>query len=68
MNLSARPDLVHRAKALGINVSDVLEEALTRAIADAEREAWLAENAAAIAEYNARIEERGMFSDDWRRF
>ena len=68
MNLSVRPDLVRRAKALGINVSNLLEEALTRAIADAEQKAWLAENADAIADYNAQIEQRGVFSDDWRRF
>ena len=68
INLSVRPDLIHRAKALGLNMSDLLEGALTRAIAEAERDRWLAENADAIAEYNARIQARGVFSDDWRRF
>jgi antitoxin CcdA len=68
INLSVRTDLILRARTLGINVSEVLEGALLRAVAAAEREAWLAENADAIADYNARIEERGVFSDDWRRF
>jgi antitoxin CcdA len=68
IDLSVRPDLVRRAKALGLNMSDLLEGALTRAIVEAERDRWLAENADAIEEYNSRVEERGMFSDVWRRF
>jgi antitoxin CcdA len=67
-NLSVRSDLVGRAKELKINISEVLEEALQRAIRNVEREAWLESNQAAIESYNARVEERGVFSDDWRKF
>lgn len=67
-NLSLRADLVRRAKALGINLSEVLDAALSRAIAEADRAAWLAENQEAIESYNARVREHGVFSDDWRRF
>jgi antitoxin CcdA len=67
-NLSLRADLVARAKALGMNLSSVVEQALEAAIRDAERHAWLAANEDAIADYNARVEERGVFSDAWRRF
>lgn len=67
-NLSVQSDLVARAKELKINISEVLEEALQRAIRDVEREAWLESNQAAIESYNARVEERGVFSDDWRKF
>jgi antitoxin CcdA len=67
-NLSVRPDLVRRAKALGVNLSELLEAALTRAIAEKERSMWLAENEQAIDEYNAQVAKRGVFSDDWRRF
>lgn len=67
-NVSLRSDLARRAKELGINLSELLEAALSESIKAAEREAWLAENRDAIDEYNARVAERGVFSDDWRRF
>jgi antitoxin CcdA len=67
-NLSLRADLVRRARELKINLSAVLEAALEQAVRAAEREAWLAENTEAIADYNARVAKRGVFSDDWRRF
>jgi antitoxin CcdA len=67
-NLSVRADLVKRAKALELNLSQVLEGALEEAIRRAEREAWLAENRDAIDEYNQRVAARGVFSDRWRRF
>lgn len=67
-NLSADARLIRRAKPLGINLSRVFEDALELAIAERERELWLAENQDAIGEYNARVAERGVFSDGWRRF
>jgi antitoxin CcdA len=67
-NLSLRADLVERARELNLNLSVVVEAALEHAVREAERAAWLAENAGAIDEYNARVAERGVFSDDWRRF
>jgi antitoxin CcdA len=67
-NLSVRADLVRRARALKLNLSNVLETALEQAIRDAERDAWLASNVDAISDYNAQVEKRGVFSDDWRRF
>jgi antitoxin CcdA len=67
-NLSVRVDLVRRAKSLKVNLSEVFEGALEQALQEREREAWLAENRDAIRAYNAEVEERGVFSDDWRRF
>lgn len=67
-NLSIRTDLVRRARELGINISELVDEALERAIRTAERDAWHAENRDAIDAYNTRIAEHGTFSDDWRRF
>jgi antitoxin CcdA len=67
-NLSLRSDLVRRAKALGLNLSDVVDAMLEEAVRAAEREAWLRENRRAIDEYNALVERRGVFSDKWRRF
>jgi len=67
-NLSLRADLARRARSLGINLSELLEVALSHAIAEADRKAWLAENQEAIESYNTRVREHGVFSDDWRRF
>jgi antitoxin CcdA len=67
-NLSVRADLVRRAKALKLNLSELLETALEKAIRDIDRQAWLAKNADAIRDYNTHVEKRGVFSDDWRRF
>jgi post-segregation antitoxin (ccd killing protein) len=39
----------------------------TGALSEAQRE-WLALNGAEITAYNALVEERGVFSDEWRRF
>ena len=67
-NLSLRTDLVRRAKQLGLNLSEVVDQALEEAISAAENKAWLDENREAIAEYNALVVKRGVFSDGRRRF
>ena len=67
-NLSLRADLVERARALGVNLSEAVDAALEDVIRRADREAWLAENEAAIAAYNDLVEQRGVFSDEWRKF
>lgn len=67
-NLSVREDYVRRARALKLNLSELLETALETAIRDAEREAWLKENEEAMAEYNAQVSVHGVFSDGLRRF
>jgi len=67
-NLSVRADLVRAARALGLNLSEVLEAALEQAVRDRARDAWQAENQDAIDGYNARVERHGGFSDAWRKF
>jgi antitoxin CcdA len=67
-NLSVRPELVARAKQLGLNLSEVLEAGLTAAIAAAERAQWLAENEEAFDAYNRHVERHGLWSDGLRRF
>ena len=67
-NMSINSDLLRRARAHKINLSRTLEERLTEILRHEEREAWLAENATAIEEYNARIEKNGVFSDGLRSF
>jgi len=67
-NLSVRTDLVRQARALRLNLSDLLERALERALAERRPETWLEENREAIESYNAHVARHGVFSDGWRRF
>jgi len=67
-NVTLPAALVVRAKELGLNLSGLLEEAVTRAIRDAERARWLEENEAAIQYANEHAEKHGLFSDRWRKF
>ncbi len=67
-NLSVRSDLVRDARALHLNISEIVEKALEQALAEHRRAAWLAENRESIDKYNARAEKHGVFSDAWRRF
>ena len=66
INLSLDVDLVEKARAYGVNVSAVAEDALRARIGREEARAWLDENRAAIAAQNAWIAERGLFSDEFR--
>jgi len=67
-NLSLRVDLVGRAKALRLNLSEVVENALEKAIVDAEQARWLEDNELAIQQYNAFVEKHGLFGDEFRAF
>lgn len=67
-NLSVRSDLVRKARAFKLNLSEVLEKALEDAFRERARRTWLQENEAAIDDYNEQVEKRGVFSDGWRRF
>jgi antitoxin CcdA len=67
-NLSLRSDLVQRARALGLNLSEVVQSALEKAIREAEQARWLAENKEAIEQYNAFVEKNGYFGEEFREF
>jgi antitoxin CcdA len=62
--LSCSTDLVRRAKALDLDVSRIIERALENAITSAERARGLEDNRAAIAEYNAFVEDHGYLGAD----
>lgn len=68
VNVKAPADLVADAKAHGINLSSVFEEALDQAVRKARLAKWQEENAQAFAAYDRRIEENGVFSSGKRRF
>lgn len=67
-NLSVNGDLLDKARALRINLSATLEQALAEALVAARREQWLAENRAAMGVYNDHVEADGVFSDGLRSF
>ena len=68
VNVSVNADLAAKAKALGVNLSEALETRLAELVAAAERQKWLAENAAAIEAYNERVAEGAILSDLERPF
>jgi antitoxin CcdA len=67
-NLTIDPVLVSEGKAAGLNLSKIAEDAIRSALRLTQQEQWLKENADAIAAYNRRVEERGMFNEGLRQF
>jgi len=67
-NLSLRTDLLEEARALGINLSQTLEAALTAEVKKYKEKQWLEDNRAGIEAYNRYIEQHGLFSDRFRTF
>lgn len=62
VNLSIDEDLLAAARAQGLNLSAILERALSKEQA----RLWLAENSAAIEAYNEDIRQNGVWSDGMR--
>jgi len=67
-NLTVNSDLLNQAKDLKMNISSVLESALIESIKKAKKEVWINENKTAMKEYNEKIKEYGLFSDEIRTF
>ena len=67
-NLSLNSDLLKRSRALNINLSATLEQALKAKLAETEAEKWRRNNKNAIQAYNEFVEEHGCFSDEFREF
>ena len=67
-NLSVNSDLLEKSRALKINLSATLEQALTHQLNQAEAKRWTKENKSAIRAYNAFVEENGCFGDEFRTF
>lgn len=68
VNLTLNADLLKLSKDLGLNLSGLAEEAISKAVRLRLAEAWLTENADAIQTYNSRVESQGVFSDGLRSF
>ncbi len=67
-NVSARPELVDEAKSLGINLSEVFENALEVSVQEARRRQWGEENKEAFADYDRFVAANGVFSKGKRLF
>lgn len=67
-NLSLNSDLLAKTRALSINLSATLEQALQQKLKEAEARKWTVENKQAIASYNSFVEENGCFGDEFREF
>lgn len=67
-NLSVNSDLLNKTRALDINWSAALEQALVQALRQRQQEQWVKENRAAIAACNPEMEAHGAFGDTLRSF
>ena len=67
-NLTINEYLVRTAKEMGLNLSEIAEEALATAVRERARKHWEEENAEALEVHRRRVEEHGTFGDLARRF
>ena len=67
-NLSVNSDLLSKSKALNINLSATLEQALKEKLAQTQAQQWKKSNKRAIKSYNSFVEDNGLFSDEHRVF
>jgi antitoxin CcdA len=63
INLAVRADLAEAARAAGVNLSALLEQALIEELRVLRCSAWQLQNARAIEAYNAEIDGHGVFTD-----
>lgn len=68
INLSLNSAVLDLAREMGLNISQVVDELLLAEVEKRYRERWQEENAEAIAQYNARIEREGTFSQRIQRW
>jgi antitoxin CcdA len=67
-NLSVNSDLLRKSRALDINLSATLEQALQAKLAKLGADEWLSENKKAIKTYNDFVEEHGSFGEEYKEF
>jgi antitoxin CcdA len=63
-----RADILERARAAGLNLSQLAEDAIIQRLRESEWQRWRQENAEAIKAYNERIERDGPWNKDLLRF
>ncbi len=68
VNVTLDADLIARARALNVDLSQAAEAGLRDLIVDLEAQRWAADHREAIARFNARIAETGPAGDEYRRY
>jgi antitoxin CcdA len=68
VNVSVSRKLLADARALDINLSATLEDALAERVRQLRRESWTSRNRKAIEAYNEEVATAGSFGDAVRRF
>jgi antitoxin CcdA len=68
VNLSIDAELLAKAKAARLNLSALLEEALSEQVRAEQEKRWRQENKAVIEAANGFAEEHGVFGEDYRSF
>lgn len=67
-NLSINSDLLVKSRAMKINLSATLEQALSQELAKREAQKWKEQHKIGIKAYNEFVEERGCFGDEYKNF
>lgn len=67
-NVSIDKNLLDLAKSHNIVISALLEKAIKYELRKREQELWIKENSSNLKNYNKRVAETGVFSDDLRSF
>jgi antitoxin CcdA len=68
VNLTLDREVAAEARALGLNMSRLAEEAISRAARVERNRRWQEENRAAIVAYNAFIDRHGVPFSEYRKF
>jgi antitoxin CcdA len=68
LNVTVDAALLEAAKAQGFNLSALMEDSIAKLLKAERVKAWRENNKEAIAQYNAMIEEEGIWSDGFRQF
>ena len=67
-NVTVNEDLLAKARDLGVNLSQTLEDGLKARVSEERRKRWLEDNKAAFAACNDHFEKYGLWSDGFRMF
>ncbi|MGB0955924.1 MAG: type II toxin-antitoxin system CcdA family antitoxin [Panacagrimonas sp.] len=68
INLSLSAQTIDEAKQLGMNISSVADELLAKAIKAEKTRRWKAENQAALASFDQRVERDGPLNQELLNF
>ena len=67
-NVSIDAEILAGAKAMGINLSQTLEDELRKRVKEEKIRRWSEDNKDAIDSYNRFIEEHGIWSEEYRKW